>query len=104
MDLKPNANTTAQILQHKPYETSNRLFVRNLTIFVTNEGVICPRTCNATVQIKNQEQKIVWHRKFDFAYVMTPQSFDLTNALGIYGFVFKIWEHEHEVCNFVVPK
>lgn len=98
MDRKPNANITTKILQHEPFEKSNHLFVRNLTIFVTNEGTICPRTCKSVVQIKNLEKKIVWYREFHFAYVMNPQSFDLTNALGTYGFVFKIWEHKHEVC------
>lgn len=97
MDQKPSANTTTKILQHQPFEKSNRLFVRNLTIFVTNEGTVCPRTCKSVVQIRNAEKKVVWSREFHFAYVMTPQSFDLTNVLGIYGFVFKIWEHRHEV-------
>lgn len=91
LDRKPS-----KILQHE--KKSNRLFVRDLSIFVTNEGTICPRTCKSVVQIKNRGEKIVWSSEFHFAYVMTPQSFDLTNASGVYGFVFKIWEHEHEVC------
>lgn len=88
--------------QHYSLESLNPIFIRNYTIQVVNEGVLCPRKCKAVVLIKNSKNETIWSHESNYSYAMTPTSFEFGNCTdAVYGFVFKIWEHEPEVsdCN-----
>lgn len=98
LDVSSTMKKNVRIPQHVSYH-SNENTIKGHRIIVNNEGTFCPNNCTSEVNIIDENNKTVWNHKSSDSYVMKPAVFTF-NKSDTYGFVFKIWEHEHEVINF----
>ena len=95
LTLPPETKKHARIRQHISHNSSESV-INGHRIIVQNEGTFCPNNCTSKINIINNNNKTVWtHESLD-TYVMKPITFAF-NSSDIFGFVFKIWEHEYEV-------
>lgn len=95
LNILPTTKKNVRVPQHKSHPSQEN-FVNGHRIEVNNEGMFCPNNCTSEINIFDENNKTIWSSELLDSFVMKPNIFSLNDS-GLYGFIFKIWEHEHEV-------